>query len=199
MTTMRLRAIAATGVTLVTLGCGDVPFLPQWDADLYATIGAANLTGVTPGLVVPGGTSVNVSGPLRSVPMDGTTGAALGEALDAAAQVIRLEIRVTKTPNLALALADTIVFAADSTLLATSPVLGGITMAPGETFRVDTLSNIPGLVPLLQQLVDNDGTLYTRTRGRVSNAGGPLTVQPTDSIHVRLGLLIRVPVTGGGN
>jgi hypothetical protein len=196
MNAIRLRAIAAAGVTLVTLGCGDIPILPQWDTYLYATIGTGNLAGVTPGLVIPAGTGVNVTGPIRTLAMDGTTGAALTEVLDNASQDIRLEIRVTKTANLSVVLADTIVFAADSASLATSTVLGGIAMASTETFRVDTLASIPGLVPLLRQLVDSEGTLHAQTRGRVANGSGSITVQATDSIHVRLGLLIAIPIGG---
>jgi hypothetical protein len=197
MNHIRLRAIAAIGVTTLTFGCGDIPILPQWDADLYAPIGAANLAGVTPGLLIPGGTALTVAGPVRRLDMDGTAGDALGEVLDDAAPVIRLEVRLTKSANLAVSLADTIYLAADSASLATTPVLGGVAMGAGETTRTDTLDNIPGLVPLLQGLVNSGGTLHLQARGRVANGGSDVTVQATDSIHVQVGLLVRVPVTSG--
>ncbi len=195
MDTIRLRAIAAASVTAVTLGCGDIPILPQWDADIYAPIGASNLTGVSG--TIPASTSVPVTGDIRSLGLDGTAGQVLDEVLDDAAPAIRIELRVSKTPNLALVFADTIFLAADQASLATTPVRAGIAMGAAETARVDTLDNIPGLVPLLQQLVAAEGTLWMQVRGQVVSGASPVTVQPTDSIHVRAGLLVRVPVTGG--
>lgn len=199
MNTIRLRAIAATGVTLVTLGCGDIPILPQWDADLYAPIGSANHSGVSG--TIPANTTVPVGGEVRRLEMDGTAGQVLDQVLsdwlNEAADRIRIEVRVAKSANLAVGLADTLFLAADSASLATTTVKDGIVMPAGATVFVDTLDAIPGLIPLVQQLVDAEGTLWMEARGSAASGANPVTVQPGDSIHVQIGLLIRVPVTRG--
>ena len=197
MNHIRPRAAAAVFVTAVTLGCSDIPILPQWDADFYAPLGGTNLSGVTPGLVIPAGQSANVPGPVRTLPMDGTAAQILDEALSIPTPVIRLQVRLTKTANLTVALADTLFFAADSASLATTAVRGGLSMAAGETSRVDTLALGSGFDNLIRQLTNAKGTLWMQARGRITSGASPITVAAGDSINVQVGLLIRVPVAGG--
>jgi len=195
MNTIRLRALAAASVTAVTLGCGDIPILPQWSADLYAPIGGSTISGVTG--TIPASSSVAVTGDIRTLGMDGTAGQVLDQVINDAAPSIRLEVRVVKTANLTLSFADTLFLASSQAGLATTTVKRGIVMGANETTRVDTLDNIPGFIPLLQSIVDTKGTLWMQARGNVASGGSAVTVQPTDSIHVTVGLLVRVPVTGG--
>lgn len=184
-------------MTAVTLGCSDIPFLPQWEADFYAPIGGSNLGGVTPGLVIPAGQSASVPGNVRSLSMDGTAGDLLGEVVDDATANIRVEVRLTKTANLTITLADTLFFAADSVSLATTAVRGGLTMGPAETSRVDTLALGQGFIDLVRQQVNANGTLWMQARGRITSGATPITVAAGDSIHIQVGLLVRVPVAGG--
>jgi len=195
MNNIRVRAIAAASVTAVTLACGDIPILPQWSADLYAPIGGTTLSGASG--TIPANTSVPVTGQVRSLGMEGTAGDILNQVVNDVAPSIRMEVRLTKTANLAMSFADTLVFAADQASLATSSVRGGILMGAAETALVDTLDNIPGLITLLQQVSSANGTLWMQAQGQVTTGASPVTVQPTDSIHVTVGLLVKVPVAGG--
>jgi len=193
-----LRLAAALLVTSVTLGCGDVPLLPQWTVQLYAPIGGSNLNGFVSGTPIPPGASVATPSAVRSVPMDGVTGDALDKALELTAPAIAFQFTVTKSASLQVSLADTLFLASDSASLATSTIASGFAMPAGATTITDTLALGPTAISLLQQLVAADGTLWLQVRGRASYPGSsPYVVQPTDSVHVKVALLIKVPVAGG--
>ena len=194
-----VRALAVACVTAVTLACDDVPLLPQWEADFYAPLGNDNVTLPPPGTVVPASSSISVPGDIRAVPMDGFAGDVLGEVLGDSAPNIRLEVRIAKTANLSASLADTIYFAASSAGLASTTIAEGIAMAAGATELVDTLQLGTNAINLLKQQWNANDSLYLQARGRVATGGSAITIQSGDSINVRVGLLVRVPVAGGGN
>jgi hypothetical protein len=92
---------------------------------------------------------------------------------------------------------DTIYLAADTAGLGTTPVKNGFVMPAGSTSQTDTLTLAANAVTLLKFLTGSNGTLRVQSRGRVSSGGSAVTVQPSDSLHVKIGLLVRVPVAGG--
>ena len=180
--------------------CGDVPLLPQWDADFLVPLGASNVNNgnLPPGTVIPPSSSANVPGPVRDVPLDGTIADLLKQVLDDANPTLRLQITVTKSANLAsLAVADTIYLAADTAGLATTTVKQGITVAAGQTSVTDTLTLGANAVALLKQITNANGTMRMQPRGRVTSGASAVTVQNSDSIHVKVGMFVRVPVAGG--
>jgi len=182
----------------VTLACNDVPLLPQWDADFYVPVTAGKLSIPGAGTVIPANTaSPSVNGPIHSASMAGTTGDLLNKVLDSLATNVRIEIRVKKSANLAASLADTIYLAADSAGLASTTVANGFAMATTDTAIVDTLVMGAAQVNLIHSLVMASGTLWLQTRGHATTGASPVTIQATDSIHVRVGLLVAVPVAGG--
>jgi hypothetical protein len=193
-----VRTTVAALVTAVTLGCSDVPILPQWDADVYVPITAGNLSIPGAGTVIPANTSTpGITGPARSLSLAGTAGEALNQVLDSLATNVRLEVRVKKSANLAASVADTIFLAADQPGLATTSVQIGFSMAVAETSLVDTLQLTPSAVNLISALVQSDGTLWMQARGTSRTGATPVTIQATDSVFARVGLLIAVPVAGG--
>ena len=198
MNTLGIRTAAAVFVTAVTFGCNDVPILPQWDADFYVPVSAGKLSLPGAGTVIPANTqSPPLNGPIRSAPMDGTTGDLLNQVLDSLATNVRIELRVKKSANLTASLADTIYLSSDSAGLASTNVTNGFAMSVGDTAVVDTLQMGAAQVNLIRTLVQAKGTLWMQARGRATTGGAPVTIQATDSIHVRVGLLIAVPVAGG--
>lgn len=199
-TTRRFPALAGALVTCITIAaCGDIPLLPQWDTDFYVPLGASNVNNgnLPPGTVIPPSSSASVPGPIRDVPMDGTIADLLDQVLDDAAPVLRLQVTITKSANLALAVSDTIYLAADTAGLATTQIKNGLTMPAGTTSQTDTLTLGANAIALLKQLTGSNGTLRVQARGRVSSGGSSVTVQNSDSLHVKIGLLVRVPVAGG--
>ena len=190
--------MAAALVTAVTLAaCDDVPLLPQWSADIYVPLGASNVGNIPSGTVIPSNSFANVPGAVRSVPLDGTAADILTEALDEAAPIIRLEVRVTKTANLSLALSDTVFLAGSAAGLATATVYEFITMGSAATLQVDTLQLDAAGINLIRQLVFTGDSLFLQARGRVTSGPAPVTVQNTDSINVKIGVLVRVPIARG--
>ncbi len=194
MNTIRLRTVAAVLVTLVTLGCEDVPLLPKWDADWNVPLTSRGIPLSNPfGASVPAGTSANVTSGVQSQALDGAVGGILDQEIRSA------DVIVTLSKTLAISTDDTLFVAAspaDLTNAAAVRIVVPMAMTAGDVSVTDTVPVSAAGLNLLTTTAANEGTIYVELRGRATWAGpGSLTVTSADSIGMRLALLARIAVS----
>lgn len=190
------RGLAAAFVIGITMGCDDVPLLPKWDADWYVPLpsSAIRLNATFPPVPIPPGTSATVADTLPQGLDD-----SVGDLFDRTIRTASLIVTLTKPASLRFSASDTVNVSntlAGLSNAASDRIQLALAFAAGDTAVTDTVAMSAASILMIQQTAANGGTLHVEIRGRVTYAGpGNYTVQPGDSIGVRLAILARIPVS----
>jgi len=187
-------ALAAAVVTLVTIGCKDIPLLPKWSADWNIPLPSQRipLQGPFPA-IVPAGASAHVSFPPQALPIDGAIGQLLKSPLSNAS------IFMVVTKSIPLNGQDTLFVAAtvaDLSNPAATRIVVPIALTAGNAQdSVQSPVSAAGLA-MLQSVANSSGSLQVQLSGQVTYPGpGTRTITLTDSIGVRLGMLSTIAVS----
>jgi hypothetical protein len=198
MSRHRLAVAGAAIVAVLAAGCEDVPFVPKWDADWNVPLpsSAIYLQSSFGTLPIPPGASANISFPPQQQTLDEAVGEVLRRDLRAASLILTL----TKSANLQFSATDTLFVAAsqaDLTNAAANRIVVPVTFAASDVAVTDTTAVTSGGLTMLQTVAGSPGgELWIQLRGRATFEGsGFYTVQPTDSIGVKLALLVRIGVS----
>lgn len=195
---MRRASLAALGVAVAALasGCEDVPLVPKWDADWYLPVAseAIRLDKGFPPVPIPSGTAATIADTSQQGLDEG-----VGQLLERQVREARMILTLAKSASLEFSLADTLVLAGSEVDLgnpAAQRIVIPITLGATATSRTDTAAVSSGGIAMLQQVAEAGGQLFVELRGRVAYEGSSsYTVQPTDTIGVKLAILARIGVS----
>jgi hypothetical protein len=185
---------AACALTIALAACEDIPLLPRWDADWYVPLPSQAISVPFSGSI-PAGVGAPASF-TEQQEMEGSIGDILRETLRGATVIITL------TKSVALQVDDTLVVsnnAADTLNPAAAPIFMSLAMATTDTETDDTLVVSQAGIDMLRATAEAQGTLFVHVRGQLSNPGpGSVTVNPSDSIGVRIALIARIAMSREG-
>lgn len=188
--------LAGALAALAASGCGDIPLLPQWEADWYLPLASQridSLLGATTVVLPAGAPSANVGfGPITQ-DLDAGVGSLLENDILAARVIMSLTKTLPLATSLTLGVAGT------------AGGLGGpgainfpINMSTTDTQVEDTLT----LNAAQLSMISTAAQFVIQVTGTISNptGSGNVTVAPTDGIEVRLAIIATIPMAReGGN
>lgn len=193
---MKLRwsaALGALGCALVAAACGEVPILPQWDADWYVPLpgSAVNFSTFYTGPVPPN-TSFAFTQPADTQNMSGAIGDLLKKDLKGGSVILTLrkQTQVFTTDTL---------FVGESTaaLTAGNPrtILFALNMATTDTVAVDTTVITATNLQMLTDVASTNGSLYIKLSGRFGTGASGVTITSADSLAIRTALVARIAMS----
>lgn len=191
---MHLKHLFAVGAAAAGFALLQACDLPKWDADFNVPLPSQRIRldsafGVSS---IPPGASADISFPDKRAGLDESLGDLLKEVL--AARLI-----ATITTTVPFDGQDT-VFVAGTSADLTNPNATRIALPmqlqPATLVRVDTISVTAAAVAMLKARAEAGDSLHVQMRGRMTYPGpGTRNLTPTDSVGVRLELLIRIPIS----
>lgn len=190
---MMLRRFTLALSTCALAACGDIPILPQWDADWYVPLPSQNIS-LRPasGLPVLNGTTYPISFNVTQ-PVDDAMGQILSQELGAASLIVSLRKTINLYTNDTLIIANS---AAGLTTANDSAIVMTVGLATADTLSVDTIVVGPKPLRMLRNLGTDGGTLHIKLSGIAgNNSGSSITVAPTDLLGARIAVVVRIPVS----
>lgn len=194
MTKLRWSAaLGALACAAVAAGCGEVPVLPQWDADWYVPLPgqSVNFGSVYTGPVPPN-TSLNYSTSPDSEGMNGAIGDILKKDLKGGSIILTL------TKHTQVAIADTLfVGESEAALTAGNPrtILFAARMQAADTMAVDTTVITATNLQMLSAVANSNGKLYLKVSGTFATGASGATLSSTDSLGIRTALVARIAMS----
>ncbi len=193
---MKLRWSAALGALACAVGvaaCGEVPVLPQWDADWYLPLPSqtVNFNSFYSG-PLPANTGFNWSPAPTTQSLSGAIGSLLKKDLRTG-QVI-LTLRKKTQVNLL----DSLFVGSCSTCLTagnTGTILFVLSMQAADTIFVDTTVITPANVAMLSSVANANGPLWIKISGRASTGATPITITSADTMSVKPAMVARVAMS----
>jgi hypothetical protein len=185
-TTLKRAALAA--VICVTTACGEIPLLPQWDANWNVPLPSQSLT-VPAGTIPAGFPPQNVSFPTQQQPLDKSVGSLLKDAADTG------QVQMTLDKQASLALNGAMTLQIDSTS-AFGPATISLPFAIAATETIKVTTSATNLA-MIRATANAGRSLYIRLSGTVSNPGpGSVVVTAANgTINIRLALLATIHVS----
>lgn len=194
---MKLRWSAALGAplcALVVAACGDVPVLPQWDADWYVPMPSQSVDFGT----AFGGSSVpaNFGFPFSytdSLDMNGAIGDLLQKDLRSASVIMGLSkhTQVSTTDTLFVGESDAALTAGN-----TRTILFVLNMTVSDTGVTDTTVITANNIQMLTDVANSpSGKLHIKVVGRASTGSSPVTLTSADSLAIRTALVARIAMS----
>ena len=186
---MSPNRLFALGAAFALMGCE----LPKWDADFNVPLPSQRIRldsafGVSS---IPPGASADVSFPDKRASLDMSLGDLVREMREA-------KLIATVTTTVPFDGQDTVFVtgsSADLTDPAATRVVLPMTLTPATMTFVDTIDVASAAVAMIKARALAGDSLHVQLRGRVTYPGpGTRNLTPSDSVGVKLELLIRLPV-----
>ncbi len=181
------RCLAAGLVIFVTSACKDVPLLPHWDSSWNVPLPSQALV-IPTGIPIPSGLSAPASFQTQDA-LDKSVGQLLSNAADTGSVIL------TVSKQASLALSGNFTVDIDSSgAFGASKISIPVSFAATATTVTDTAHANLGMI---RAAADNNGTLYIRMNGTVTNPG-PGTVTPNssnDTITVKIAAIATIHVS----
>lgn len=200
MRVRRALGLAGAVLAGAFAACKDIPFAPKWDADMYLPLStkSIHLNTFFPIGFIPGNTSGKVNFPPQQQDVSGAIKDVLKNLVTdpTRAQTI---LTLTVGKHTAVSSSDTLYVAPDSaSLFAPNParIVFPLAMAIADTL-VTAADTIPlAAIQMMQNAADTQSPLWIQMRGQVTNPGaGPVTITPADSITVNLTVTARIAIS----
>lgn len=197
------RSLALVGaVSAAALAaCGDIPFAPKWDADMYMPLSTKAIyfsQFFAVGFILP-----NQSGNVNFSPQTQALNSTIGTILEKVVTVpsrARSVLTVTIGKTLAISAQDTLFISPDSLgLFTTRPggIVFPIALAVADVSKTDSIAVSQASIAMLQNAASNKTPLWIQLRGLVSNpSASVITITSADSIGIKLAMTVRVAMSG---
>jgi hypothetical protein len=206
------RSLALVGAAAagILAACGEIPFAPKWDADMYVPLStkAIYLKDFFAYGFIPPNQSGTVNFSPLTQPLNSTIGGVLKKVVTDPARA-RSVLTLTIGKTTAIAAQDTLVIARDSAGLSTFPsgtIVFPFGLAVADGSKTDSMSLSLIQINMLQttaqtcDLALGCQPLWIQMRGRVSNPSASIvTVTPADSLGIKLTMTVRVAISGKPN
>lgn len=187
-------ALGALACAVVAAGCGEVPVLPQWDADWYVPLPGQSVNfGAIYSGPLPPNTDTTYTTATDSQSMSGAIGDLLKKDLKGGSVILTLVKHTQVFTH------DTL-FVGESAaaLTAGNPrtILFMLNMTTSDTMVVDTTVLTATNIQMLSDVANaNNGHLYTKTSGRFGTGASGITLSSTDTLGIRSALIARIAMS----
>ncbi len=192
---MKLRwsaALGALGCALVAAACGEVPILPQWDADWYVPLPSQSVSFPLSG-TLPANTPFAFSDSLGSQDMSGAIGDLLQKDLKGGHVIMTL----AKTTQVSMA--DTLfIGSAPGDTVPSNPatILLPFAMTVSQASVTDTIAITPANITMLSTVANTtNGRLYLTLKVRGSTGPNPVTITSSDTLGIRVALIATIAMS----